>query len=475
MSLSDLSAVEARRLIGAGEISPKELCAACIARIEQVNGALNAIVTTDFERAMARAALAEAEVRNGAALGPLHGLPIAIKDLNETAGLRTTHGSKFFADHIPERDDDIVARIRAAGAVIIGKTNTPEFGAGGNTVNDVFGATRNPYDNDLTCGGSSGGSAAALASRMVPLANGSDLGGSLRIPAAFCGVVGFRPSPGVVGNATRPQGWSPWSVQGPMGRSVDDAALLFSALAGDSHGDPLGGGAGPPPVPIRPADLSTLRVGISEDLGFAPVDNEVRSAFKSRIERISGEFRSVQTVEPALENANEVFRILRAVKFVACQRQFYDADPDRLERNTRTNVEDGLKLSLADVAWAELEATRIYRAFQKLFESIDLFICPAVAVSPFPADQLFVEAINGERLESYFHWLALTYGITLTTNPALALPCGMLGGAPFSLQLVGPRRGDGFVLSAAKAMEDFFAGTKGLATPPPSRPDTRAP
>ncbi len=468
MSLSELSAVEARRLIDRREISPKELCAACIARIEQVNGAINAIVTTDFDQAMARAAQAEAEILKGDATGPLHGLPIAIKDLNETAGLRTTHGSKFFADHIPDRDDDIVARIRNAGAVIIGKTNTPEFGAGGNTINDVFGATRNPYDNALTCGGSSGGSAAALASRMTPLANGSDLGGSLRIPAAFCGVVGFRPSPGIVGNGARPQGWAPWSVQGPMGRSVDDAALLFSALAGDTPADPLGSGAGPAPVPVRPADLSTLRVGVSEDLGFAPVDNEIRAAFKSRIERISGAFRSVESVEPALANANDVFRILRAVKFVACQGKFYDADPDRLERNTRGNVEEGLKLSLADVAWAELEATVIYRAFQELFQTIDLFICPGVSVKPFPAEQLFVEEINGERLDSYFHWLALTYGITLTTNPAVALPCGMLGRTPFGLQLVGPRHGDAFVLSAAKALEDLFAGSLELATPPPT-------
>ncbi len=466
-SLTDLSAVEARRLIGEKTVSPKDLCQACIERIESVNVSLNAIVTTDFDRAMEAAVQAEAAVLKGEPLGPLHGLPLAIKDLSATKGLRTTFGSKFFADHVPDDDDDVVRRIKAAGAIVIGKTNTPEFGAGANTTNDLFGPTRNPYDPQLTCGGSSGGAAAALSSHMVPLANGSDLGGSLRIPAAFCGVVGFRPSPGVVGFTDRAQGWSSLPIQGPMGRTVDDTALLMSVLTGHSPGDPLSNPHASGAGKMEPVDLSTLKVAFSTDLGFAPVDTVIAESFQQKSTALSGLFRSAEFCDPDMTNAHEAFRILRAVTFVASYKRFYDADKDKLERNTRINVEEGLKLSLSDIAWAEVEATKIYRSFVALFEDFDLLICPTVPVQPFPADRLFVDEINGEKLSSYFHWFALTYGISLAAHPAVALPCGHIGHLPSSIQIVGPRGSDAFALSAARALEDVFADAPALQPPAP--------
>ncbi|MCH6586773.1 MAG: amidase, partial [Proteobacteria bacterium] len=281
--LCDLGAVALRRMIGAKEISPVELLDACIARTEAVDPAVNAMVTRDFERARETAKAAEQAVVAGDALGALHGLPIGIKDLNATEGLRTTQGSLLYEHNVPAADERVVAAVRAAGAVVFGKTNTPEFGAGANTRNRVFGATGNPFDPTLTPAGSSGGSAVALATGMVPLATGSDFGGSLRTPAGFCGVVGFRPTPGTVPNETRAVGLTPLSVQGPMGRSVADAALLLSAQVDDDRRDPFA-------RPVDPAlqrapgtvDLSRLRVAVSEDLGCAPVDDGIRAVFRSR-------------------------------------------------------------------------------------------------------------------------------------------------------------------------------------------------
>ena len=304
--LCDSSAVDLRRMIGAKEISPVELLDSCIARTEAVDGAVNAMVTRDFERARETAKAAEQAVTAGEALGALHGLPIGIKDLSATQGLRTTQGSLLYEHNVPAADERVVAAVRAAGAVVFGKTNTPEFGAGANTRNRVFGATGNPFDPTLTPAGSSGGSAVALATGMVPLATGSDFGGSLRTPAGFCGVVGFRPTPGTVPNETRAVGLTPLSVPGPMGRSVADAALLLSAMVDDDRRDPFA-------RPVDPAllrapetvDLSRLRVAVSEDLGCAPVDDGIRAVFRSRIEKLAPLFAScaASTSSPPTKNA----------------------------------------------------------------------------------------------------------------------------------------------------------------------------
>ena len=294
-SLVSLSAIEQRRLIGAKQISPVELLQACITRIEAVNPAVNALCQTDFDRALAQARVAEAAVMRGEALPLLHGLPVGVKDLEDSAGLRTTYGNTAHRNHVPQADCVLVQRLRAAGALIAAKTNTPDMGAGANTRNAVWGATGNPFDPTRNAGGSSGGSAVALACDMLPLASGSDLGGSLRIPAGYCGVVGLRPSTGVVASGDRLLGFSPLSVLGPMARSVADLALMLAAIAGPHPADPLSAPFDASGLPaLRPADLSQLRVGFSEDFGGCLVDEDIRRSFRARIAAIAPMFASCE-------------------------------------------------------------------------------------------------------------------------------------------------------------------------------------
>jgi Asp-tRNA(Asn)/Glu-tRNA(Gln) amidotransferase A subunit family amidase len=382
--LCDLSAIELRRLIGAKSISPVELLASCRTRTLRINPAVNAFVTFAWERAEDEAKAAEGAVMAGAPLGPLHGLPVGIKDLARTGGVRTTFGSPQFAELVPEADERQVEVVRRAGAVVVGKTNTPEFGAGANTVNPVFGATGNPFDPEKTCAGSSGGSAVALATGMVPLATGSDMGGSLRNPAAYCGVVGFRPSPGSVPSELRLIGWSPLSVNGAMARDVPDLALLHSVMAGYDARDPLSsqdaGAAGPE---LPEVDLASLRVAISEDLGFAPVDHGIRATFRSAINRISGVFGRVDERDPDMEGANEAFEGVRALSFLAQHGETHRTRKEVLGPNIVANVEEGLKMSLADAALALKLQTQVYRRFLDFMEGYDVLICPAMTVTPF--------------------------------------------------------------------------------------------
>jgi Asp-tRNA(Asn)/Glu-tRNA(Gln) amidotransferase A subunit family amidase len=467
--LCDLDAVELRRLIGAKEISPRALLESCIERIEAVDPALNAVVATCLERARAEAEAAEQAVMAGAALGPLHGLPIGIKDLNATAGLRTTYGSLLYRDNVPEQDEGVVAAVRAAGAIVLGKTNTPEFGAGANTKNKVYGATGNPFDPTLTCGGSSGGSAVALATGMVPLATGSDFGGSLRTPAGFCGVAGYRPTPGTVPGETRPVGLSPLPVQGPMGRSLADAALLLSAMVGHDPRDPFSRPVDPALLTAPgTADLSGLRVAVSEDLGCAPVDDAVRGLFRERVGKLAPIFAACETRDPELGPVHEVFEILRGVNFIAAHKERLEQSRDLLGPNVIDNTERALDYNAADVAWAHVEQTKLYRRFLALFEEVDLLICPACSVPPFPHAQFSVTEINGQEMNSYMRWLAITYGITMTTAPVAVIPCGVDSrGLPFGIQVVGRFQGDAALLAAAHSLERVMAGDADLARPRP--------
>jgi amidase len=466
--LCDLNALELRALIGARQISPVELLASCRARIERVNGALNAFVATCWDRAESEARTAEQAVMSGAALGALHGLPIGIKDLALTEGLRTTFGSPQFPDYVPDADERQVAAVRRAGAIVVGKTNTPEFGAGANTVNPVYGATGNPFDPDMTCAGSSGGSAVALATGMVPLATGSDMGGSLRNPAAYCGVVGFRPSPGAVPHELRLVGWSPLSVHGPMARTVPDAALLFGVMAGTDERDPLSWPQ-EPATPLEPIDLASLRVAISEDLGFAPVDDRIRRVFRDAVARFRGVFASVDDRDPPLDDsANEAFEVIRALNFLAGHAATWRSRPEMLGPNVRTNVEQGLAMSLEDAARAMKTHTRLYQRFLEFMDDYDALLCPAMAVPPFPHARLYVEAINGQPLRTYFHWLALAYGLTLTAHPVACIPCGRdHTGMPFGIQVCGRRYGDGRTLAIAAALEQHLQSIAELARPVP--------
>jgi Asp-tRNA(Asn)/Glu-tRNA(Gln) amidotransferase A subunit family amidase len=468
-TLTALSAVEQRRLIGAREISPVELLEAHIGRIERLNPYVNAVTATCFERARAEARAAEQAVMRGEPLGLLHGLALGVKDLEPTAGLLSTMGTPSLRNHVPSADIELVARLRRAGAIVVGKTNVPEMGAGANSRNPVWGATGNPFDPRLNAGGSSGGSAAALALDLLPVCTGSDTGGSLRIPAAKCGVVGVRPSPGVVPSVRKPLGWSPISVVGPMGRTVADACLQLAASAGPHPGDPLShpldalAFARPAPV-----DLSRLRVAWTEDFGQCDVDPLVRRALREKIAAMRHLFAACDEVSFDLGEVHRCFDVLRAEAFVAGMRTTYEKDPSSLGPNPRANYEMGARMSLLDSAWAQSEQTRIIGRFQQVFADYDLVLSPTTPVSPFPWTLSHAAEIDGRAQDNYYRWLALTYLTTLTTHPALSLPCGLdEKGMPFGLQLVGRFRGDLALLGGAQAMESAFAGRPLLRRPRP--------
>lgn len=467
--LTRLSAVALRRLIGAKAISPVELLEACIERIAAVNPAVNAITATGFDAARRAAKAAEQAVMDGKPLGLLHGLPLGVKDLEDTAGLLTTYGSPLSRGNVPARDVALVERLRAAGAIVVAKTNVPELGAGANTRNPVWGATGNPFDPALNAGGSSGGSAAALACDMLPVCTGSDTGGSLRIPASKCGVVGFRPSPGLVPNSRRLLGWTPISVVGPMGRDVADTALQLAATAGESIADPLSYAVDALAFALPPAiDPATLRIGYTEDFGCCDVDQGIRATFRARMAELGRIVRSCEPVACDLGDAHRCFDIIRAESFVAGLHETYARDPNALGPNTRANYEMGAKMSLADSAWAQAEQTRIFRRFQEAFARYDVIVSPTTPVSPFPWTQLYATEIEGKPQENYYRWLALTYVVTLTTHPALALPCGVdHAGMPFGLQIVGPFRADMKTLAVAQALESAFAASPTLRRPLP--------
>lgn len=472
----DLSARQMRRRIGRKEISPVELFDACVERIEAVDPAVNAVVARDFERGRRAAQEAEQAVMRGDGLGPLHGLPVGVKDLTETEGLATTFGSLVFKTNVPAADDPMVARIRAAGGIVIGKTNTPEFGAGANTVNRVYGATVNPFAPTMTCAGSSGGSAVALACAMMPLATGSDLGGSLRTPASFTGVVGHRPSPGAVASETRRRGWAPLSVEGPMARDAEDAALLMAAMVGATPRDPLSLNLSPANFMDLPEiDLSSLRVAFSADLGGVPVSREVREMFTSRAEAMAGLFATADWRDPPLGDTDDTFETLRAIGFAGDLTEYVARHRDLAGPNVIANVEFARRLSIADVAKAEAGHTGLIRAFEDWFEGLDFLICPAASEVPFPVEQLFVSEIDGEKLGTYISWCAVAYAITLTGRPSTVIPCG-LGptGLPFGIQVVGPFRGDARTLAAAGAIARALDAAPDLRRPIPDIPGLRS-
>jgi len=471
----DLTAVEARRRIGEGSLKPSDLLESCIARIEAVDHAINAVVTRDFDRARLAAREADDAVSRGVPLALLHGLPLGVKDLDETAGLRTTFGSELFAGNVPTRDGDAVADLKRAGAIVIGKTNTPEFGAGANTRNRVHGATGNPFDPTRSAAGSSGGSAAALAAGMVPLATGSDMGGSLRNPAAFCGVVGFRPTPGLVPSERSLRGWSPLSVLGPMARTVPDVCLMLAAMASDSGVDPLATTVWgrqvrgsedfvrPPPV-----DLACLRVAFTPDFGFAPTERHIREVFADKTALFRPVFARADDASPDCTGTDEAFEVLRAVGFLAGHHAKVLAHPDKVGPNVRANVAEGLRYSALDVARAEVAQTEIYRRWQGFFADYDVIVTPTITLSPRAWTEIYPAEIDGAPTRTYYHWLALAYAVSLVGHPAVSLPVGLdHAGLPFGLQIIGPRGGDARVLAVAAALETLLAADPATARPTP--------
>jgi len=466
MDICTLSAVEMARLIRANELSARDVVAAHLRRIDEVNPRVNAIVTLVAEQAMDNARAADDRLARGEPIGALHGLPIAHKDLQPTKGIRTTFGSPIFADFVPADDSLLVERLRGAGAIAIGKTNTPEFGAGSQTFNPVFGATLNPFDPTKTCGGSSGGAAVALATGMLPIADGSDMGGSLRNPASFCGVVGMRPSPGRVPAWPAPLGWSTLSVEGPMGRSVGDVALLLSAMAGPDRRSPI---ALADPgrrfaMPLE-RDLRGVRIAWWIDLGGLPFDPHVRDIVNARRSAFELLGCQVEDAEPDLADADDVFKTLRAYSFVTNQGSIVAKHPGLVKDTILWEVEQGSRLSAANVGAAEMKRTALYQRMRQFMERYEFFILPTVQVPPFDVTEEYVKEIGGVKMESYIDWMKSCYFISITGHPAISMPAGFTAdGLPIGLQIVGRHQDDWGVLQIAHAFEQAL-GRSASASP----------
>ena len=445
------------RLYRARKASPLEAMQAVLARIDAVNPTLNACVTVAREPALAAAREATAALTRKAALPPLHGVPVSIKDLTPTKGIRTTWGSKIYEHHVPEEDALIVQRLKAAGAIILGKTNTPEFGAGGNTFNAVFGATRNPWNPALTCGGSSGGAAVALATGMGPIAQGSDLGGSLRTPAAFCGVVGFRTTPGLVPVHPRELAWDSLSVSGPMARTVADTALMLSVIAGPDDRAPISYDVDTREFlrAVKSPSVKGWRVAWTPDLnGLIPVDDEVAAVAESATRVFRSLGAKVEAACCDFSEVNDIVLGTRGLSFVANYSRHLAQWEPQMQKGLVWNIRQGLSLTPEAIARAEKQRTVLWQRVRAFMDTRDLLILPTVAVPPFPVEQPYPTEINGKPLDNYTQWFFLTYGITVTGLPVISVPCGFTrSGLPVGLQIVGRRRQEAAVLRAAAAFE----------------------
>ena len=441
--------------IGSRDLSAEEVMRAFLEQIERINGRVNAIVSVrPAADLLPKASAGDRKVAAGEALGPLHGLPIAIKDLSLTRGLRTTFGSTLYRNFVPTSDDLYVERVRRAGAIIIGKTNTPEFGAGSQTFNALFGATRNPYDLTKTCGGSSGGAAVALACGMLPIADGTDLGGSLRNPASFCNVVGFRPSPGRVPRLHARPG-DRLGVHGPMARSVDDLALLLSAMAGPDARDPLSLpelGSAFREVPQR--SFAGARVAWSERLGRYPVEPAVTAVCNAARSVFTTLGCDVVDAEPDFEGVDELFQTLRAEGYAAALRADLERGRAQLKDTVVWNVEQGLKLTPADMTRAARTQAALEARIDEFLATREFLVLPTVQVLPFAVEVEWPREIEGVAMHTYIDWMASCYAISCMGSPAISVPCGFSpGGLPVGLQIVGRRGCDAEVLAIARAFE----------------------
>lgn len=456
-----LTAREAVRMLRRKEVSPVELVRAALARIDAVDGAVNAMPTVCAERALAHARrLESARPAAGREHAWLGGLPIAVKDLNDVEGVRTTYGSPLFANHVPDGSDAMVRTLESNGAIVVGKANTPEFGHGANTYNEVFGKTRNPWNTAMTCGGSSGGSAVAVATGQAWLATGSDLGCSLRTPAAFCSVVGLRPSPGRVARSRVRLPFDDLWVQGPMARNVGDAALMLDAMCGAHPEDPISI-AGPPEPFVAAVERPTAprRVGYSRDLGgLTPVAAEVAAICEAAVARFADIGAAVEERAPDLRDARGIFKVLRAKQVVGDLAPIIDANRERVRKEVVWNMELGKRMTAGEIADAERRRGELYHRAAAFFGEFDLLVTPAAIVAPFDVEIRALDEVEGVKLDNYYEWYAISYAITLTSLPAIALPCGFTkAGLPVALQLVGPPRGEARLIAAARMMEEVFA------------------
>ncbi len=468
-SLTRLGACDIVELLAIGAVTPLDLLDTLEERVAAVNGPVNALPTLCFDRARARAR--ELMEKPAAQRGRLGGLPIPIKDLTEVEGVRTTSGSPIFKDHIPASSDPLVETLEGQGGLIYAKSNTPEFGAGANTFNEVFGVTRNPWNTALSAAGSSGGAAVALATGMAWVAHGSDMGGSLRNPASFNGVVGLRPSPGRVATDPGNKVDRLLQVEGPMARNVDDVALLFDAMLGESPEDPISlpRALGEGFLAAARSGWKPRKVAFSADLGITPVDPEVAAICRAAAHRLAGEGVVVEEAHPDLSEAHDCFGVLRAVSFACAHAEKLATHRDLLKPDVVWNVEKGLSLTMPEIVKAETQRAAMIRRTNAFFDDYDLLLCPATIVAAFPAEQRYLTECDGHVFANYVEWLGIVYAITLTTAPALSLPCGFTkDGRPVGLQVIARPRGEARVLAGAKFLETLL-GLKGT-TPIDPRP-----
>lgn len=455
-----LGASEATRLLARREISPLDLVDAAERRIAAVEPAVNALPTTCFERARAHARrLMRGEGREAEGEpGWLGGLPVSIKDLADVAGVRTTYGSPLFRDHVPSVSHPLVSRIERKGGIVVAKSNTPEFGAGGSTFNEVFGRTCNPWNTALTCGGSTGGGAVSVATGEVWLAHGSDHAGSLRRPGTYCSVVGLRPSPGRVTRGTSNTLFSPLSVQGPMARDVRDAALFLDTMAGLCPADPLTFDA-----PARPFALAAAQPAVPRRIAFTadyggrmPLDRGIREICARAVRRFEEAGATVEEATPELGRVDEAFAVLRAQQFVVDRELQLAQHRDLIKPDIVWNTERGLAQNASRIAWAERERAAFFRRIAAFFETYDLLVTPGAAAPPFDVRLRHPERIDGVKLENYMAASLVNAAITVSSCPAIAVPCGFdRHGRPVGLQLVGQPRGEAALISAAAAFEDL--------------------
>jgi amidase len=454
LEVVELPAVRQAQLVRTGEITAVELVRAHLDAIDELNPAINAIVTLDRDGALGRAAAADAVPADRR--GPLHGLPVAIKDTAQTAGMRTTFGHPLFAENIPAVNDPHVGRILQAGAVLIGKTNVPEFAAGSHTFNRVFGPTRNPYDVTRSVGGSSGGAAAALAARLIPIADGSDMGGSLRNPASFCGVVGMRPTPGLVPSSADSDAFSPLATNGPLGRTVADVALLLSVIATAPSSDMYDAQLNTADLrPLRPAELRGLRVAYTPDLGGrVPVDPEVADVIASAASVLERSGARIDLTCPDLDGADAAFRTLRAADFDASWRDLLAANPDGFVDFLAENIRAGASVSGRDVMTAYAELTRLRQSAARFFDDYDLILAPVAQIPAFPVEWTWPRSVNDTPMHNYLDWMRSAWLFTPLGIPAMSLPAGFTAkGLPVGAHLLaGPGR-DLTLLRIASALE----------------------
>jgi amidase len=454
--------------LNSGDVTPLDLLDALEKRIAEVDGKVNALPTLCFDRARTRAR--ELMKKPVGDRGLLAGMPVPIKDLTNVEGVLTTQGSPIYKDNVPARSDVVVERLESNGGLIYAKSNTPEFGAGAHTFNEVFGATRNPWDLSRSSAGSSGGAAVALATGMAWLAHGTDMGGSLRNPASFCGVVGMRPSIGRVAHTPVAKIDRNLTVHGPMARNIEDLALLLDAMSGEHPADPLS-------LPLLPTSLLSAarsgkrpkRIAYSPDLGITPVDPEVAAITRKAAARFAEAGAIVEEAHPDLRESHECFHVLRAFDFAITKAALLRTKRDQLKPEVIWNIEEGLKLTVEQLERAEAQRVAMSARTLEFFRTYDLLLTPATIVAPFPIEHRYVAECAGKKFDNYVEWLAIVYAITLACCPALSLPCGFTAsGLPVGLQIVAPPRGEAQLLAGAKVLEDIL-GVRGT-TPIDPRP-----